>query len=70
MIATLRFRIPEEQSEFDLAYRGGEWSAAMEELATWLRNETHYAEDSPRREALEEVRKQLFEIINGRDLHW
>ena len=67
MKGTLIFKLPEEQSEFKLAQKGGEYLAALQELDNYLRGRLKYEEDLPDivREALEEVRTRLHAYVDG-----
>ena len=65
MEATLKFNLPEEQSDFENAVNGTKWSIVVWELDQWLRSQIKYAPDEMSQEAydaLEECRDKLHEI--------
>jgi hypothetical protein len=67
MEAILKFSLPEDHTEFDLAIKGGDWYHAMWELNQWLRVETKHpapgmSDDTYN--ALVNTRDKLYEILN------
>ena len=67
MEAILKFNLPEDHLEFDVAIKGGDWSHAMWELNQWLRSETKHpsadmSEDTFN--SLVNTRDKLYEILN------
>ena len=60
MKAILKFDLPEEQEEFDMAYQGNKWSSAMYNLDQYLRNKLKYNNAG---EDYEIIRKKLHAII-------
>jgi hypothetical protein len=65
MIASLRFRLPEEESEFNTAINGGKYLAVLNELDIWLRSQYKYAGS----ELHGEVRNKLYEILEEYDIN-
>ena len=71
MKAILKFNLPEEQPEFDLAVNGYKWQLVVWDLNQYLRAHTKYAPDDmsdSTYEALESVRMELFNILNKHKL--
>jgi hypothetical protein len=67
--ATLTFRLPEEQQEFDYAVKGNDWHIVVEDMSNWLRSKLKYEELTPEQDAAyEEARKHLFAILEERGL--
>jgi len=63
MEATLKFNLPEEQTEFDNAVNGAKWSLVAWDLDQYLRNKIKYGEiPQEAYDALEECRDKLHEI--------
>jgi len=63
--AILRFKLPEEQSEFDLAYNGARLSVVIEDLDNYLRNRLKYDELSEEQyHCYERIRAKLTELRN------
>lgn len=68
--ATLKFRLPEEESEYYAASHGMEWQAVVWELDQWLRDKLKYyspailSEDQ--RQLCEEIRKEIRLLMEGR----
>lgn len=46
MTATLRFRLPDDQYEYECASRGADYRSALEEIAEWLRKKVKYSDAS------------------------
>ena len=64
---TLRFKLPEEQSEYDLARLGPQMHSVLSEFDQWLRSEIKYAN----RNELGPIRDHLWELLRdeGIDLN-
>jgi hypothetical protein len=64
----LKFEIPQETEEYELAYNGAKYKYALDELDEWLRNTIKYDQGGDLGEArlkvLQEVRDKLNEITN------
>ena len=68
--AVLRFKLPEEQSEFNSALKGGNFKSVLWELDQWLRGKLKYpAEDAPQvvLDAYQEMRTKLNELAADHD---
>ena len=66
MEAILKFNLPEEQSDFDLAVNGAKAQSALCDMDQWLRSQTKYAPDDMSEDtfkAFELCREQLREIV-------
>jgi len=67
MEAILKFNLPEEQSDFDLAVNGTKAQSALWEMDQWLRAQYKYMPDEEyskdRHETYEECREKLREIV-------
>jgi hypothetical protein len=71
MEAILKFNLPDEQLDFDLAVNGGKWMGAMWQLDNWLRSQTKYAPDTMSEDtyaAFEKTRDMLYEILQEEGL--
>jgi len=71
MEAILKFNLPDDQLDFDLAVNGAKWMAAMWELDQWLRAQTKYAPDTISADtyaAFEKTRDMLYEILQEEGL--
>jgi len=66
MEAILKYNLPDDQLDFDLAVNGAKWSLAMWEIDQWLRSETKHAPDGMSDDtynALINTRDKLHEIL-------
>ena len=66
MKAILKFNLPEDQSDFDLAVNGAKAQSALYDMDQWLRSQTKYAPDDMSEDtfkAFELCREQLREIV-------
>jgi len=71
MEAILKYNLPDDQLDFDLAVNGGKWSLAMWEIDQWLRSETKHATDGMSDDtynALVNTRDKLHEILQENSL--
>jgi hypothetical protein len=64
MIAILKFKLPEEREEFELAQNGVGYSIVLEELDNWLRTKTKY--ENQETVTVNEVRTKLRELLEDR----
>ncbi len=67
MKATLRFDLPDDSYEYDLAQRGGKAVDVLRELSNYMRTELKYNSDAHSSDTLatyEEVRTKLYELAN------
>jgi len=65
MEAILKFTLPDEQSDFELAVNGYKWSLVAWELDQWLRSQIKYAPEEMSQDvydAFEQCRDKLHEI--------
>lgn len=60
-IAILKFKLPEEESEFNDAKHGTKIVCALQEFDTWLRNQSKY--ENKRSVSIESARKKLNELF-------
>ena len=67
MEAILKFNLPEDQSDFDLAVNGAKAQSALWEMDQWLRAQYKYMSDEEysedKYETYEKCREQLREIV-------
>lgn len=66
MKAILKFNLPEETTEFNLASRAIGWYSSLWELDQWLRSQMKYHDASYSQEewdVLEKVRHELHDIM-------
>jgi len=71
MEAILKFNLPDDQEDFDLAVNGSKWMAAMWQLDQWLRSQIkHPAEgmSDDTYKAFDETRDKLYELLNEEGL--
>lgn len=71
MEAILKFNLPEDHTEFDLAVKGCDWFHAMWELDQWLRSQTKHAPEGmtdDTYQAFEDTRDKLHEILQENSL--
>ncbi len=59
--AYLKFKLPDENDEFQLALDAGKIASAVYELAGWLRDQEKYHGNKPFRPST--VRQKLFEFF-------
>ena len=68
MEAILKFNLPEDQSDFDLAVNGAKAQSALWEMDQWLRAQYKYMPDEgyskDKYDAYYEARNKLFEFMN------
>lgn len=72
MEAILKFKLPEEQEEFDNAIKGSDWMSVCWEMDQWLRGNIKHAPEDMSEEAYktyEDCREQLRELINSKALN-
>jgi hypothetical protein len=60
--ASLHFRLPEDEKDFDAAQNGHKYQSVLRRVAAWLRNKAKYSEAGV--EVYDEVRQELFTIAN------
>ena len=67
MEATLKFNLPEEQTDFDNAVNGAKWSLLAWELDQYLRSQLKYNDrlSEEQYDILQETRDKLHEIKGG-----
>lgn len=71
MKGTLEFNLPEEQSDFKLASNATSWYLVAWDMDQYLRDKIKYPEDTKSDEyyeALEQVRKEFWDIMTHRGL--
>lgn len=64
----LKFDLPEEREEYELAYNGAKYKYALDDLDDWLRAQIKYDDGDNGRtriKVMQEVRDKLREIINA-----
>lgn len=71
MEAILKFNLPDDQEDFNIALDGGKWALSMFELNQWLRSQIKHppadmSDDTYK--AFEECREKLYEILNEEGL--
>ena len=71
--ATLQFDLPEEHQEHQDAIHGSEWKDVVWDIDQFLRNklkyEMHEYNDKSCYDIFEEIRSELWEIINSKNLN-
>jgi hypothetical protein len=69
MKAILEFTLPEESHEHQDALRGSEWKWAVDDIISYLRNETKHVDHSAEEyRILDAVRERMAEILKERGL--
>jgi hypothetical protein len=73
MKAVLKFDLPEERKEFEMASNALNWYSVVWEMDQYLRSKTKYAPDSMPDEVyktFQETREKLHEILNQNNVHF
>jgi hypothetical protein len=65
---TLIFKVPEEQSEFNVACNGGKYLTVLTELDNWLRDIMKYGEEGDQVLTAELVRERLYELLREQSI--
>lgn len=70
MTVTLKFELPEDNEDFEMAIKYHEFYIVIWEYLDWLRSELKYSTNRKEEDVkvLEECREKLFEIIKDRDV--
>jgi hypothetical protein len=71
MEAILKFNLPDDQEDFNIALDGGKWALSMWELNNWLRSQIKHPPEGMSDDtykAFEDARDQLYEILNENQL--
>jgi hypothetical protein len=71
MEAILKFNLPEDHTEFELAVKSSDWFHAMCDMDNWLRANTKHAPDTMSDDtykAFEQSRDKLYEVLNDYSL--
>jgi hypothetical protein len=71
MEAILKFNLPDDQEDFNIALDGGKWALSMFELDQWLRSQIKHPPEGMSDDtykAFEDARDQLYEILNENQL--
>ena len=69
MEAILKFNLPEDREDFDLAIKAHRYSSTLSEIDQWLRGELKHGElPNETYKAYEIVRKKLWEIASENDI--
>jgi len=71
MEAILKFNLPDDQEDFNIALDGSKWALSMWEMNNWLRSQIKHppadmSDDTYK--AFEDARDQLYEILNENQL--
>ncbi len=59
--ANLKYKLPEETEEFNLAFNGGIYKAAIDDLDNWLREQYKYHNKTTVK--IEDVRAKINELL-------
>lgn len=72
MKATLKFNLPEEQVEFNLAVNGNKWSFVVWKIDQELRSKIKYSESitDEQKDIYQEVRNLINEYMIEQGLDW
>ena len=71
MEAILKFNLPEDQEDFNIALDGSKWALSMFELNQWLRSQIKHPPEGMSDDtykAFEDARDKLYEILNENQL--
>ena len=66
MEAILKFNLPDDQEDFNIALDGSKWALSMWELSQWLRSQIKHPPEGMSDDtykAFEDARDQLHEIL-------
>lgn len=70
MEGILKFNLPEEREDFDLACKASKYSITLWEIDQWLRGELKHGElPNETYKAFEIVRKKVWEIASENDIN-
>ncbi len=69
--AILKFYLPENQDEFEIAVNGYKWRLVIWDLDQWLRSQMKYRDDFKENEyeTLEKCREMLYEKLSDYSLN-
>jgi len=73
MQAILKFNLPEDSQEFELANNGAKMHNVLWEMDQWLRSNTKYAPDTMSEDtynAYQACREQLRELMNSENINF
>jgi len=71
MEAILKFNLPEDQEDFNIALDGSKWALSMWELNNWLRSQIKHPPEGMSDDtykAFEDARDKLYEILQENQL--
>ena len=71
MEAILKYNLPDDQEDFNIALDGGKWALSMWEMNNWLRSQIKHPPEGMSDDtykAFEDARDQLYEILNENQL--
>jgi hypothetical protein len=69
-IATLRFKLPEEQYEFDTAIQANSAKSMLWDFAQQLRSWQKYSNDfTDAGDALDKIREEFYRLINEHNIN-
>jgi len=66
MQATLTFNIPEDEFEFEIARKGGNYIAALSEYREYLRSLHKYSEHET--VSIEDIYEKFFEVLSENNI--
>jgi len=69
MLGILKFKLPEEKEEFDIAVKAPELKIAIEEFDEWLRGKIKHG-DNPEavKSELDSCRQKLYECLSNHNI--
>lgn len=72
MEAILKFNLPEEQIEFNLAVNGSSWAHVAWSIDQELRGKIKYSESitEEQRETYQEIRDMLYRVMAEQNVDW
>lgn len=68
MKAILKYDLPEEREEYDIAMHGVDYMLVLHDLSNFLRSKTKYNPENESDEAMEiydKVREELYRLLNS-----
>ena len=69
-VVTIKFKLPEDESDLDLALKAPKIIAAVSDYLKWLRDALKYGNLSPDVHAkIDEARQELFENLESRGIN-
>jgi hypothetical protein len=66
--AVLKYNLPEEKEEYEMAVHGIDYYLCLDDMREWLRQKLKYDAEGLDVDTLEKVQERFFEIIGERNV--